>query len=75
MDLKPIHGKMVEFYIPKTFRRKKNSTPVSQCGRVIAFRMKPEGNGRASYVERNSKQLVSGESRMTAPQYPSPSHL
>jgi len=75
MDQKPVNGKMVEFYIPKTFRRKKSSTPVSECGRVIPFRARNGGSGLMSYLERASKQLVSGENRMTAPDYSPPSHL
>jgi hypothetical protein len=75
MDQKPIIGKMVEFYIPKSFRRKKSSIPVSECGRVLPFRARQEGSCPMSYLERRSKQLVSGESRMIAPEYSPPSHL
>jgi hypothetical protein len=74
MDEEFVTAKIIEFYVPQTFRRQVLSVPAEQRGKVIPFRTGQSGDGVKTYLGRWAR-LVSGETRMTVPPHPPASHL
>jgi hypothetical protein len=70
-----ITAEIIEFYVPRTFRREPTFVAASQRGRIIPFRAVQRGEGLKTRLEESCTRLVSGAVKIAISHHAPASHL